>query len=83
MGHRSRSNIQCIETCPFNNMCPPTIGFLHAFRCLLGRLWYRHGCRPTLRRRPLTFFNMPFAPRHLKLATYERELIEMVQAVRH
>jgi hypothetical protein len=33
--------------------------------------------------RPLAFFSRPFATRHLKLAAYERELIGLVQAVRH
>ncbi|SPT16744.1 unnamed protein product [Triticum aestivum] len=32
---------------------------------------------------PLAFFSRPFALRHLKLAPYERELIGLVQAVRH
>ena len=32
---------------------------------------------------PLAFFSCPFAARHLKLAAYERELIGLVQAVRH
>jgi hypothetical protein len=32
---------------------------------------------------PLAFFTRPFATRHLKLAAYERELIGVVQAVRH
>jgi hypothetical protein len=32
---------------------------------------------------PLAFFSRPFAVRHLKLAAYERELIGLVQAVRH
>jgi hypothetical protein len=32
---------------------------------------------------PLAFFSKPFAPRHLKVAAYERELIGLVQAVRH
>jgi hypothetical protein len=32
---------------------------------------------------PLAFFSKPFAARHLKLAAYERELIGLVQAVRH
>jgi hypothetical protein len=32
---------------------------------------------------PLTFFSRPFAARHLKLVAYERELIGVVQAVRH
>lgn len=32
---------------------------------------------------PVTFFNHPFAPQHVKLAAYERELIGLVQAVRH
>jgi hypothetical protein len=32
---------------------------------------------------PLAFFSHPFAARHLKLAAYERELIGLVQAVRH
>ncbi|XP_073352309.1 uncharacterized protein [Aegilops tauschii subsp. strangulata] len=32
---------------------------------------------------PLAFFSRPFAPRHLKLAAYERELIGLVQAMRH
>lgn len=31
----------------------------------------------------IAFFSRPFAPRHLKLAAYERELIGLVQAVRH
>jgi hypothetical protein len=31
----------------------------------------------------IAFFNRPFAPQHLKLAAYERELIDLVQAVRH
>jgi hypothetical protein len=31
----------------------------------------------------LAFFSHPFATRHLKLAAYERELIGLVQAVRH
>jgi hypothetical protein len=32
---------------------------------------------------PLAYFSKPFAARHLKLAAYERELIGLVQAVRH
>jgi hypothetical protein len=32
---------------------------------------------------PLAFFSRPFAPHHLKIAAYEHELIELVQAVRH
>jgi len=32
---------------------------------------------------PLAFFSRPFAARHLKLASYERELIGLVLAVRH
>jgi hypothetical protein len=32
---------------------------------------------------PLAFFSKPFATRHLKAAAYERELIGLVQAVRH
>ena len=32
---------------------------------------------------PLAFFSRPFAACHLKLATYESELIGLVQAVRH
>jgi hypothetical protein len=32
---------------------------------------------------PLAFFSRPFAARHLKLVAYERELIGLVQAVRH
>jgi hypothetical protein len=32
---------------------------------------------------PLAFFSRPFAPRHMKLAAYERELIGLVQEVRH
>ena len=32
---------------------------------------------------PLAFFGRPFATCHLKLAAYERELIGLVQAVRH
>jgi len=32
---------------------------------------------------PLAFFSRPFAGRHVKLAAYERELIGLVQAVRH
>jgi len=32
---------------------------------------------------PLAFYSKPFAPRHLKIAAYERELIGLVQAVRH
>ena len=32
---------------------------------------------------PLAFFSRPFAARHLKLMAYERELIGLVQAVRH
>jgi hypothetical protein len=32
---------------------------------------------------PLAFFSRPFAARHLRLAAYERELIGLVQAVRH
>lgn len=31
----------------------------------------------------IAFFSRPFAARHLKLAAYERELIGLVQAVRH
>lgn len=31
----------------------------------------------------IAFFSRPFAPRHMKLAAYERELISLVQAVRH
>jgi hypothetical protein len=32
---------------------------------------------------PVTFFRKPIAPRHAKLATYERELIGLVQAIKH
>jgi len=32
---------------------------------------------------PLAFFSRPFAARHVKLAAYERELIGLVQSVRH
>jgi hypothetical protein len=32
---------------------------------------------------PIAFFNRPLSARHHKLATYERELIGLVQAVRH
>jgi hypothetical protein len=32
---------------------------------------------------PMAFFSRPVAPRHRALATYERELIGFVQAVRH
>jgi hypothetical protein len=32
---------------------------------------------------PLAFFSRPIAPRHQALAAYERELIGLVQAVRH
>ena len=32
---------------------------------------------------PLAFFSRPFTARHLKLATYEHELIGLVQAIRH
>ena len=32
---------------------------------------------------PIAFFSRPFAARHLKSAAYERELIGLVQAVRH
>jgi hypothetical protein len=32
---------------------------------------------------PVAFFSHPFAARHLKLAAYERELIDLVQAMRH
>ena len=32
---------------------------------------------------PLAFFSRPFAARHIKLAAYKRELIGLVQAVRH
>jgi hypothetical protein len=33
--------------------------------------------------RPVAYFSRPFTARHLKLAAYERELIGLVQAVRH
>jgi hypothetical protein len=32
---------------------------------------------------PLAYFSNPFAARHLKLAAYERELIGLLQAMRH
>lgn len=32
---------------------------------------------------PLAFFSRPFAARHLKLVAYQRELIGLVQVVRH
>jgi hypothetical protein len=32
---------------------------------------------------PIAFYSKPIAPRHAKLAAYERELIGLVQAVRH
>jgi hypothetical protein len=32
---------------------------------------------------PVAFFSRPFSARHLKLAAYERELIGLVQVVRH
>lgn len=31
----------------------------------------------------VTFFSRPFVPHHLKLAAYERELISLIQVVRH
>jgi hypothetical protein len=31
----------------------------------------------------ITFFSRPFSPRHMKFAAYERELIGLVQAIRH
>lgn len=33
--------------------------------------------------RPLAFFSRPFAARHMKVAAYERELIGLVEAIRH
>jgi hypothetical protein len=33
--------------------------------------------------RRLAFFSKPFVARHLKVAAYERELLELVQAVHH
>jgi hypothetical protein len=32
---------------------------------------------------PIAFFSKQFAPRHLKVAAYEKELIGLVQAIRH
>jgi hypothetical protein len=32
---------------------------------------------------PIAFFSRPFVARHLKVAAYERELIGLVQVVRH
>jgi hypothetical protein len=32
---------------------------------------------------PITYFSHQVAPRHLKIAAYERELIGLVQVVRH
>jgi hypothetical protein len=32
---------------------------------------------------PIAFFSGPMAPRHAKLAAYERELIDLVQVIRH
>jgi hypothetical protein len=32
---------------------------------------------------PLAYFSKPFVARHLKLAAYKRELIGLVQVVRH
>jgi hypothetical protein len=32
---------------------------------------------------PLVFYSKPFAARHLKVVAYERELIRLVQPVRH
>lgn len=32
---------------------------------------------------PLAFYSRPFAARHMKVAAYERELIGLVQAIRH
>lgn len=32
---------------------------------------------------PIAFFRKQFAQRHFKVAAYERELIGLVQAVRH
>jgi hypothetical protein len=32
---------------------------------------------------PVAFFSRPVAPRHCSLAAYERELIDLVQVVRH
>jgi hypothetical protein len=34
-------------------------------------------------KKPLAFYSRPVAPRHASLAAYERELIGLVQAVRH
>jgi hypothetical protein len=31
----------------------------------------------------IAFFSRPIAPRHVKLAAYERELIGLVHAIRH
>jgi hypothetical protein len=33
--------------------------------------------------RPVAFFSKPIAPHHVKLTAYERELIRLVQAVKH
>ncbi|XP_071678585.1 uncharacterized protein [Lolium perenne] len=45
------------------------------------RHWLRR--RPSPGRGSIAFFSRPFAARHHKLAAYERELIGLVQAVRH
>jgi hypothetical protein len=44
-----------------------------------------HGFRAVLIQdgHPIAFFSRPVAPRHRALAAYERELIGLVQAVRH
>jgi hypothetical protein len=57
--------------------------FTKAIHGGLRRLRHWLWCGPPLGRWPLEFYSKPFATRHMKVATYERELIGLVQAVRH
>lgn len=56
---------------------------LHKLLLLNVMLWSPHWCSVTTARLPVAFFSRPLAQSHLGLPTFEKELIELVKAIKH